>query len=77
MSAKPTSLDNGFGLADLLNLGKEVTVRVAWAKIAGSVRAAGREIIKDPRALAKVLREAADALDKYAAGQKGGEGGRP
>ena len=73
----PTSGDNGFGLADLLNLGKEATIRVAWAHIAKAVRAAGKEIVKDPRAVAGLLREAADALDRYADQQKAGRpGGR-
>lgn len=54
---------SGMELFAMLN---EPLVKFAWGKISEAVRHAGGEILKNPRQLARALRMAADALDKYA-----------
>jgi len=60
-------------LLDMMAMLREGTVRLAWSAISQSVREAGREILKDPGKMAAVLRQAADALDKYARDQREGK----
>lgn len=41
-----------------------------WGQLQASIREAGAEIFKNPRAMAEALRQAAAFLDRYAADQE-------
>ena len=66
--------DNGDGLS-IMDLASNALLKIAWARISTAVREAGKEILKDPRKLAALLRDAADGLDKYADKQEGKDRG--
>lgn len=47
-----------------------------WGQLQASIREAGAEIFKNPRAMAEALRQAAAFLDRYAADQEAQKKGK-
>jgi hypothetical protein len=56
---------------DFLSLLRSASLRYAWAHISEAVREAGKELLNDPREMARLLRQAADSLDALAEKQDG------